>query len=293
MASNMSSNVILVPINGAKREASILNTALAVAKKLEGHICAQFSRPTPEFLIRSFQEGYSSGAYETLLAVIRQQWTDKSRDSQERFEKWRTAHNLHVLYEPDAAMPVSAEWRELVGDESQILEDTGQLADVIVMAKPTDRQSGGSQERFETALLETGRPLVLAPPHAQPTLTLDRILIAWNRRPQAARAVSSALPVLRQAEEVAVFTKSEGRLSSESASVLVDYLRWHGVRSSIVADRSSGGSAEQAIVDAAKRFKANLLVMGAYSHSRLRETILGGVTRHMSTEATIPVWLMH
>lgn len=290
----MSPNIILVPVNGSQSDTASLNTALGLAKKLKGHIRAIFTRPNPEAVVRSLQEGYYyPGVYKTLVDTIRQQWDDSSGKSRVHFDQWRATNKLPALYEPNPDAVVSAEWCELVGDAGDILQDMGQLADVIVMSRPTDRSDVVSYERFEAALLQTGRPIVLAPPRTRNDPRLDRVLIAWNRKPQAARAVSTALPLLQQAAEVAVFTKSEGRLTSDSASVLVDYLKWHGVRSSILTDQKTTDSATEAIMAAARKFHANLLVMGAYTHNRLRETIFGGVTLHMSAEATIPVWLTH
>jgi nucleotide-binding universal stress UspA family protein len=93
--------------------------------------------------------------------------------------------------------------------------------------------------------------------------------------------------------QVAISTKSEGRLTQDSASVLVDYLRWHGVRASVFTGQKNNNSTPHAVLAAASKFHANLLVMGAYTHSRLRETIFGGVTLHVAAEATVPVWMTH
>lgn len=289
----MSSSIILAPLGGNEVEMGALNAALAFARKLDGHICALFVRPNPERVIRSFPEGFYPGAYAAVLETIQQQWNERSRKEQNRFEKWRTTNGLHALYEPNRKMTPSAEWREIVGDEIDVLQDAGQLADIIVIAKPSEGTDGAFYERFETALLQTGRPVVLAPSHARSNLTLDRVLIAWNRKPQAARAVSAALPLLRQASEVAIFTKPEGRLTSDAAEILVDYLKWHGVHASILAPGNDAGSASEALTEAVKRFRPGLIVMGAYTHSRLRETIFGGVTQYVVNHATTPVFLTH
>lgn len=287
------SNIILVPVDGSQNDTPSLNTALALAKKLNGHIRALFARPNPEAVVRSFHEGFYPGAYKPLLDAIRQQWDDSSRKSQDRFDEWRKQNKIHALYEPDVKTAVSAERCELTGNAEDILQDMGQLADVIVMPRPHDRSDAAYYERFEAALLLTGRSVVLAPPRTRSHPALDKVLIAWNRKPQAARAVSTALPLLQQAAEVAIFTKSEGRLTQDSASVLVDYLRWHGVRASVFTGQKNNNSTPHAVLAAASKFHANLLVMGAYTHSRLRETIFGGVTLHVAAEATVPVWMTH
>lgn len=289
----MSANIVLVPVNGSKSDAGSLHTALCLTKIIGGHIRVAFIRPKPEISSRSFHEELYPGAFKAIVAAIRRQWDETSKKSQHQFETWRTANQLHSAYEPAPGMTVSAEWQEFIGAADDVLQGIGLLADVIVLPRPNDAFDADSYGRFETGLLQTGRPVVLAPHRQGHDFAIGRILVAWNRSPQAARAVSSALPLLRHASDVGIVLKPEGRLSRDSVAVLVDYLKWHGVRATIVANPKKSNPAPEAILAAAKAFRANLLVMGAYTHSRLRETILGGATLHVSSNATIPVWFSH
>ncbi len=292
MVDSMSSGVILAHLGGTETETSVLNTALALARPIDGHIDALFVRPDPSKSTHAFEEGFYAGSYAPLVKAIEQQWTDLSKNIFERFEKWRATKQLHARYEPNGGNP-SVEWREIIGDEREVIKHAGQLADVIVMAHRTGQAQSQGEPLFETALLGTGRPIVLAPPHAHGDLALEKILVAWNSSPEAARAVGAALPLLSKATEVFVFSAREGKLSGRSAEELVEYLSWHGVRASVFSSRNDTNSVPEAVLAAAKRSRADLLVMGAYTHSRLRELAFGGVTRHVLSHAALSVFMSH
>jgi nucleotide-binding universal stress UspA family protein len=118
---------------------------------------------------------------------------------------------------------------------------------------------------------------------------MDRIVVAWDGSAQAARALAAALPFLARAEQVTVVTCEEAGDDGGLAEVTT-YLAWHGIVAGRRAVPPHPGVAE-ALVAAA--IGTDLLVMGGYSHSRLREMILGGVTRYMLEKAALPLLLMH
>ena len=119
------------------------------------------------------------------------------------------------------------------------------------------------------------------------------ILIAWSGTSEAAGAVSAALPLLEKADKVTIITvESENSPIQVSAKDLADQLRWHGVSAvhdSMPAERPAG----EIISDRAKFHGCDLLVMGAFTHSRLIQIILGGVTRHMMNTSDIPILMSH
>ena len=142
---------------------------------------------------------------------------------------------------------------------------------------------------IDAALFDTGRPVLVAPPTA-PTTVGSRILIAWNGSSQASRAVAFAMPFLEKAQEVTIAVGGhEGHVPAASLAV---YLERHGIRAA-VENFSVTGSIGKAILDRAGRLGADMIVMGAYGHSRLREMMLGGATREVLSAATLPVLMAH
>jgi nucleotide-binding universal stress UspA family protein len=118
------------------------------------------------------------------------------------------------------------------------------------------------------------------------------VAIAWDRSCEAARAVGAALPLLTAASKVVILTAREPGSEIEP-SELAAYLALHGVDARTWAFVPASGSLGGALLEEAGKAGANLLVMGAYGHSRLREMVLGGVTRSILADADMPVFLMH
>jgi len=125
---------------------------------------------------------------------------------------------------------------------------------------------------------------------------LKRIVIGWNGSKEAARAVFDALPLLKEAEFVEVLVvdpaeRPKGDLQQGEA--IAAALGRHGVKAELVAANKGGGSVEEAIVDHCDIAKADLLVLGAYGHSWLREFLFGGVTRGVLDHAPITTFMSH
>ena len=141
-----------------------------------------------------------------------------------------------------------------------------------------------------------GRPLVLLAPKQAPENLAPTIAIAWKDTAEAARAVTAAMPLLMKADKVLILAAEESggsTASLESAKRLVQQMRWHGISAEAHHVSPAGRSVADAIAHIAQERKADLLVMGAYGHSRFRELVLGGVTRDVLRECRLPVLLFH
>lgn len=155
-------------------------------------------------------------------------------------------------------------------------------ADLIVIGSPGEQRDDGYRTiDLGTLLLSAGRPVLIAAVGA-PTLKASAIIVAWKDTKEARRAIVDALPLLQKADDVQVVVISEGNLGEERDSMLdaVAWLKSHAVmaRGDVLPNR--GGPA-QSILDAAKSAGADLIVSGAYGHSRLREWLVGGMTRDL------------
>lgn len=194
----------------------------------------------------------------------------------------------------EAASPVGVPGvtlRVVDGFEPDAVEIHGRLFDLLVMSKPSREGKGGSSASLHAAIFGCGRP-VLALPHTWQGGRPARIAIAWDGSKEAARTVTMALPVLCRADQVLVITGLVGD-DVPPPSQLVRYLANHGIEAKTWAFVPQDAPLGQDILEQCEKAKADLLVMGAYSHSRLRELVLGGVTRQCLANASIPLLVAH
>lgn len=191
---------------------------------------------------------------------------------------------------------VSVEGRSpLISDE---IISHGKSADIIVVSATDPAEvSGVELDCIERVLVGAGRPLLVLPRSNEHVLDLDRVIIGWNGGREAARAVFDSVPLLQAANSVHVVcvdSKNEERVTPEQPGRrIVATLGRHGVKAEAKTMDSGGESAGKALLKHAKEIDAGLLVMGGYGHSRLREFVFGGATRHVLDDMTRPVLMSH
>jgi len=188
-----------------------------------------------------------------------------------------------------------SDWVVVNDDPVKTLDNYSRYHDLVVVRQP-------SEEFFDTPslpdslVLQSVRPLLLLPRARWVDEIGRNVLIAWNGGREAARAITDALPILKRADNVTlvnVNAQNEGKLSNFDMTI---FLERHGVKVGTTKainvekrDITIGG----AVLDEAARFEADLIVMGAYGHSRFREYLLGGVTNHLLKHSTLPVFMAH
>ncbi len=166
------------------------------------------------------------------------------------------------------------------------------LADLsLVPVKPDDSRS---EKILERLIFESGRPILICPEERASELAVafDRVAIAWDHTAPAARAVADALPLLQQAAEVRVFTATDDKTQAEteSGTALVRHLREHGINATFETVKIEGSSVGKVFEAYVSKNRIDLLVMGAYRHSRLNEIVWGGATKTVIGRP--PCWVM-
>ena len=181
-----------------------------------------------------------------------------------------------------------------------LLARHARYADLTILGRPDLGAGGGADDILlvEAAFMDSGRPALLIPPGGTPTVPPWRVLIAWDGSREAARATSDALPLLQQADSAIVLVVDgrdvQGRVGGQApGTAIAGHLGRHGVKAEVKQVPASGGGTGEVILAQAKEEEADLLVLGGYGHSRLREMMLGGVTRFMLEHATVPTLLAH
>lgn len=181
-----------------------------------------------------------------------------------------------------------------MGGVSTLIAMRARFADLVVLEKPYGAQSARDNEAvLEAALFEGGSAVLVLPAETATVENLGRrVLVAWNQSDEALHAVRRALPVLKAAElvEIAVVDPSpHSPEGSDPGGKLCQMLTRHGVKAEIAVLAKTLPTVSEVLNRRAVEIGADLIVMGAYSKSRLREAIMGGATRHMLERATLPV----
>jgi nucleotide-binding universal stress UspA family protein len=168
-------------------------------------------------------------------------------------------------------------------------------ADLTVLGPEMLGHEALKDKTIEGALFSSGRPMLVVPAGTHPTLKPRKVMIAWDGRLEAARAVREAIEVLVAADEVRVVLvdpkANERDHGAEPGADVAAYLARHGVKVTVDRLPSQGMTVAEVLRRHAGDTAAELLVMGAYGHSRLRERIFGGTTRSMLEETTVPVFM--
>ena len=284
----MTIRVVLALVDGGPGSESALRTALAVADPLGAHVQCLHVRPDPESLVPMIGEGMSGVMLDQMVEGFRTESQERAAAARRIFDQI-TAERSGAAAAGNAA---TFAFREEEGREDETAARLGRVHDLTVLTR-SDRHTGlPAVITLETALLQSGRPVLVAP--AAPPQSIGRnILLAWNGKAQSARALASALPLLARAERVVILTVVESHTPGRPAEV-VRYLTWHGIRAEGADVAASGaGKVGQTILQQAESGAVDLLVMGAYGHSRLKEMILGGATREVLGHAKLPLLMAH
>ena len=283
--------VIMVPVADRPECRLALDQAFRLAKTLSANIVGYHLRP---------HRGERRAANDGLLSVVVEE-ADLPDVGDDVFELNRAnAHRLFAAMSQEygiaiASKPRRAEqplayWNELVGTPERLFGIIGPTSDCIVVSRPRRKASGPARAFLLAALLNAGKPLLILPQRKIPTPG-GRILVAWNQSPHAAAALSASLPLLQRAEQVHLLCCGKEELPGPKLVHARNYLAHWGIEASL--HREKGREVAREILQVYQRNDCDLLVMGAYSHSRLRQRMLGGVTQELVSEHDLPVFALH
>lgn len=194
---------------------------------------------------------------------------------------------------------ITGEWRVSEGRAVLTVPLHARYADLAILGQqdPDDARVRGWTTVIEATLLNAGRPILVLPYAGTVSSIGQRVLIGWNARREAARAVHDALPLLRNAESVTVLAVDplvgDDAHGEEPTADLARHLARHGLHVTARHTKSDGLDPADILLNMAADESMDLLVIGGYGHSRMREIVLGGVTRRLLQSATVPVLISH
>ncbi len=279
---------ILVALDTARPARGRVELAAALAERFDAHLIGLYAAlpadaPRPH--------GYFYYCDRSLLEPLYHQYQKKVEADGEATRR---------LFEEIASRRgLSAEWRTAVGYPSEITALHGRYVDLIVLGQPDpdDTQAVLFRPRPEEVVLAVGRPILVVPYAGHWEEIGRHVLVGWDSRREATRAINDAMPLLAGAEVVTVLAVDPaggpaGHGEIPGADIALHLAR-HGVEATIEATVSAGIGAGNALLSRASDLGADLLVMGAYGHSRVRELLLGGATRTVLESMTLPILMAH
>jgi nucleotide-binding universal stress UspA family protein len=276
----MSYKTILAYLSDARRAEAILEPAVQLAIRNNAHLIGMHvyaGVPAPPVTLP-----YASDLVKAVAAA----------------QQKETGEIAEIFSRMTANRPLVAEWRTEKGphvDPAGVVIEHARSADLVIAGQTDpDWESSPLQDIAEHLALGSGRPVLVVPYVGRYPEIGRNVVIAWKAGRESARAVFDALPVLKQAEQVQILEIDERRRTGTSPDhAIAVALARHGikptVRTSVAGDISIGDEVLSRLAD----MGADLLVMGAYGHSRMRELVFGGVTRHIARHMTVPTLFSH
>ena len=280
---------ILLPLIGSDLDTIPTQKALAIARQFDAHVDGLFVRADPAETLPMLSDGLTGGMIGDIVINKQQDVQRRVAAAEEAFAAACSAAGVRFQETPQPGL--SARWRDLVGRAGTVA-DEARTADLVLFSWRGMREEPFLALAFEAALVDSGRPILMAPETAPKPLG-GVIALAWNATEAAVHAVNAALPLLANAESVHVLVVNTKRTSPVTGKRLERYLAWHGIQCTLDVLQTSKGNVGDTLLTSAAEMNADLLVMGAYGHSRVRELVLGGVTRHILDKAELPVLLAH
>jgi len=272
---------ICVYLDGEEYDAGRLDVAGQVAGMFDAFVAGAYLNVIPDFQATG---GFAFGAIEidSIYEELRRKGDSDMEKLRPLLDRLALRSELSRL---EVAEPVAR----------QVLVNEARYYDLFIATRPygTDTDVSGLTE---AVLFGSGRATLLVPPEGEPRFNPETVVIAWRNTREAARAVSEAMPFLKRAQNVVVCMIGNGDKSSAEKAAegtdLARHLDRHGVPVQLNPVSRGRGEAETLLEEAALA-NAGLLVMGGYGHSRLRQWVLGGMTRGVLSEASMPVLIAH
>jgi len=275
---------ILVPTQNNPAMKSTLETALLLAKRTGAYIeGVPLWFGGPEFVVAEQASTFS-------MEIYRARRDEGTAGARKLFETFMQEHGVAPRSTTDR--PAFGWFAEVPPGEG-LVGNRGRAFDVIVMSRPDADRDAPYHRAVESGLFESGRPVLLSPSTA-PKQIATNIMIHWNGSTEQARANAFAMPLLHLAERVKVLTVLGGQdVPGPTADEVRKQLRYNGIAAELVNIGLEGRSTGEAVLAAAKANDCDLLIKGAFTRTRLRQTIFGGATSHIMHHADLPLFMAH
>lgn len=273
---------IMVLVDSSAHAAARLDVAIKLANDHDAHLTGLFVRMVPH-----------------VPQFVMSQLGPEVQDVQRKYAREAAAAAQKIFEDKVRAGGVRAEWRAVEGDLVDAVCLHAKYTDLVVMGQRDTGEDAmdGEDGLVDHVVLEAGRPVLVVPYAGRFKTIGDKVVVAWNASREATRAVNDAMPLLQKAREVEVLAINPrggraGHGDVPGADISLHLAR-HGVKANAEHIFSDDVDPGAMLLSRAADAGADLIVMGAYGRSRLRELVLGGATRHLLRHMTVPVLMAH
>ena len=284
----MSYQTIIVPALDGTVFASDAARAVTLARTHKAHVEAIFVRQRPIMPAGAFHP-YSAPYVDEHFSQLVAAENEQAASLKAEFE--RICNDAGIVPDADSDAGPTASWGDAEGAIPHLLGVKARTGDLVVMGKPTPQAPDYWHDLVVEILFQSACPVLLATGSVDPAP--KHVLVAWNGSREGSQAIRAALPFLQAAETVTVAAIGELPYGNPGPDMACDWLVRHrvNIKPHVIEDTSR--DPEDLLDELAGKTDAKLIVMGAYSHSRLRQMILGGFTRHFLRESAVPVLMAH
>jgi nucleotide-binding universal stress UspA family protein len=278
----MAYKTLLVSLNEIERLDAVLKMAAALAGQQQSHVIGLYVIPAP-----AVYPAVGPYVVPEVFDGLTRYFEDQLKGAKSKFDAVVQGAKLTGQWlEVKAMTPVI----------SETVSEIGRIADLIIASEANrDGKNGVELDFVENLILGTGRPLLILPRSSQADLNTDCMVCAYDGSKEAARAVHDAVPLLQKSKDVRLFwvDPDSDPSSPPPGSDMAESLRRHGIKATAEALPSGGANPAEAVLAKGRELGAGIMVMGAYGHSRIREFVLGGATRHALANISIPLFMSH
>jgi nucleotide-binding universal stress UspA family protein len=273
---------IIVHFGDTKASDVRLKTALALAKSQKARVTGLYIIPFPP-IIAGMDENMDPGLMDTMIKAGR----ERAAVAKKSFLALTKKSGVRCL------------WKQVEGSPMDVLSRHGRYADLVVVGQHDNEATFDMDRRGlpDEVILNIGRPVLVVPRTGSHAVVGRKPVVAWNGSSVAARALGDAMPFLEKAKKATVLAVKSKDLpktaKKNGEGSIIEHLAHHGVKAKLETVQAEDPKDGQTLLTAASRRGADLLIMGAYGHWRLKELVLGGVTEHVLAHAKIPVLMSH
>ena len=223
--------------------------------------------------------GATISVYEQYYNALQKEYEEKEKKALLHFQSYDKNQNF--------------EWKQDFGQVGEVVSYSGKFSDILILSKEIENYDIDYMGAIESAIFDSGRPVILVPENYQAPDKIRNITFGWDGSVRAARVIRSAIPLMQKAENINVVTIGESGKDIMSANELVEYLKLHGINAKNVNVERAKYSIGETLLEKAVELGSDLILTGAYTHSKMRQMVLGSVTKYMLKNTTIPIMMEH
>ena len=282
---------VLLPLTAHVDLAPVSEFTARFSKKHSATITALYVQPDPRTAIPFVGEGLSADVIQSVQEAAEQENEEQEAASREKFAEIMKNHSIAEKNGEDILPNSHYRWKTLVGEISDHVGRKARTADVSICMQPSDKHEC-YKHLFNDLIYRSGRPVLMIPTEGDFEVGTN-ILIAWNGRAEVARSIANAFPILRSAEKISLVQVGEIEEDRPTIHEAAEYLEDHGLQVSVIEQPRSNSGISDTILATAQDIHADLIVIGAYSHTRWHELILGSITTQIVANTKQPIFMSH